>query len=162
MSSPRLQLGRWSAVGHVYSLTFACHGRRRLFLDARAAQLVMDLFARIDGQGLTHSLAWAVMPDHVHWLLALRARTLGFVVQRFKGRSALLLNRARGDSGPVWQAGYYDHCVRGEESLRGQATYLLANPVRAGLADAVGRYPFAWCRWPVNEERETPSDMEPG
>ena len=147
MSSPRLQIGRWSMVGHAYALTLACHDRRQLFLEARAAHVVMDVFTRLDAQGLTHSLAWVVMPDHVHWLLELRARTLGFVVQRFKARSACLLNRTRAEAGTVWQPGYYDHCIRGGPSQRTQAMYLLGNPVRAGLADEIGQYPFAWCRW---------------
>jgi len=77
----------------------------------------------------------------------LRTRTLGYCVQRFKARSSYLMNRCRKRSGAVWQPGYYDHAIRSDESLREQAMYILANPVRAKLAERIGDYPHAWCRW---------------
>jgi hypothetical protein len=35
------------------------------------------------------------------------------------------------------------HIIRTEESVLNHAKYIVGNPVRAGLAKAVGEYPFA-------------------
>ena len=41
-----------------------------------------------------------------------------------------------------WQKSYYDHVLRREDDVVVVARYIVANPVRAGLASAAGEYPF--------------------
>lgn len=94
-------------------------------------------------------MAWVVMPDPVHWLIQLRQDTLARCMLLFKSRSSRLLNERLRRTGKLWQHGYFDHAVRSEESLRRQALHILANPIRAGLANALGEYPHAWSRWPM-------------
>jgi len=89
------------------------------------------------------------MPDHLHWLMELRGGTLAECVALLKSRSSRLLNRRLERQGPLWQRGYHDHAVRSDESLHEKAMYIMANPVRAGLASTLGEYPHAWCRWPL-------------
>ncbi|WP_182266245.1 REP-associated tyrosine transposase [Stenotrophomonas maltophilia] len=147
MSSHRLRLGRRSIVGQVYVLTTTTHQRRRLFESEAAVACVIDQFHYIERRGLVQSLAWVVMPDHVHWMFELRGGPLSGIARRMKSSSALALNRLAGRRSTVWQPGYFDHAVRAEESLARQALYILANPVRAGIARQVGEYPHAWSRW---------------
>ncbi len=151
MNSPRLRLGRSSIVGQSYTLTMVCLHRRPWFADPHNAAIMMELFPQLDEQGLCCSQAWVVMPDHIHWLVELRAHTLAHIAQRLKSRSALLLNRLHGRTGPMWQSGYHDHAVRSDESLHRHAMYILGNPVRAGLAEQIGQYPYAGCRWPITD-----------
>ncbi|WP_411851303.1 REP-associated tyrosine transposase [Stenotrophomonas sp. LGBM10] len=142
MPSPRLHLGRWSSVGSMYALTS--------ITDARAALFVQPVLAVLVEQVL-RNLAWVIMPDHVHWLMQLRRGTLGECMQRVKSRSSLLINRQLGRSGRLWQSGYFDHALRRDDDLRRHATYMLANPIRAGMTRNIGEYPFAWCRWPMED-----------
>ncbi|MDV3513202.1 transposase [Stenotrophomonas sp. C1657] len=149
MNRARLCLGRHTRIGQSYLLTTVTQGRRRYFEDATAAQVVMDVVRRIDAEGLTHSLAYVVMPDHIHWLVELRAFSLGYIMQRFKSSSALRINRMFGRSGRFWQSSYHDHAIRSDESLYRHAMYVLGNPIRAGLTAQLGEYPHAWCRWEI-------------
>ncbi|AWH55495.1 hypothetical protein C1924_12195 [Stenotrophomonas sp. ESTM1D_MKCIP4_1] len=151
MPSPQLLVGRRSVIGNVYAITMICKDRCRVFDDPRNAHIVMQVLEALDHQGLTASLAWVVMPDHLHWLVQLREKSLGYCMQRCKSRSGLLINQHRGSTGAVRHAGYYDHAVRSEESLRKHARYILGNPIRAGLAATLGEYPYAWCRWPLDD-----------
>jgi REP element-mobilizing transposase RayT len=93
MNRARLRLGRHSRIGQSYILTTVTQERRCYFDDATAAQEVMDVFRSIDAEGLTHSLAYVVMPDHIHWLVEIRAFSLDHIMQRFKSSSALRINR---------------------------------------------------------------------
>ncbi|CAH0276456.1 hypothetical protein SRABI35_03631 [Stenotrophomonas lactitubi] len=129
MASPRLRYGRYSRSANV--------------------AVLVDTLRFIERSGFSRSFTWVVMPDHLHWLMELQKGTLAQCMAVLKSRSSRLLNRQLGRKGPLWQHGYHDHAVRTDESLHEKAMYILANPVRAGLAGELGEYPHAWCRWPL-------------
>jgi len=66
---------------------------------------------------------------------------LSEIVRRYKARVTRLLGR------PVWQRGFHDHALRAEEDIVGVARYLVANPLRAGLCDKIGNYPYWNAQW---------------
>ena len=45
--------------------------------------------------------------------------------------------------GSLWQPGYHERILRDDESTLAVARYILENPVRAGLAKALGEWPLA-------------------
>ena len=147
MQNVRLLLGRRSCVGLCYILTTVVHGRVSFFANDSAAAMAIREFQRLDQEGFTRSIAYVVMPDHIHWLIELRAGTLENVMKRFKSRTAQQVNRLLGRIGRFWQACYHDHAIRSDESLHRHAMYLMGNPIRAGLATQLGEYRHAWCEW---------------
>lgn len=88
MQNVRLLLGRRSSVGLSYILTTVVDRRAPLFANDAAAALAIQEFQRLDQEGFTRSIAYVVMPDHIHWLVELRAGTLETVMKRFKSRTA--------------------------------------------------------------------------
>lgn len=126
--------------------------RQPLFLQcglAEAAALEID---RCQQEDRIASLAWVIMPEHVHWLLELKQGSLSRCLQAFKSRLARAANTAMSRSGSVWQPGFYDHRVREDEDLLVQARYLVDNPVRRGLVSRIEDYPHWWCRWVERSE----------
>ncbi len=93
------------------------------------------------------SLAWVVMPDHIHWLLELKGGELTSLMQRIKSRSARAINQARQQHRQVWQRGFHDRALRREDDLLKMARYIVANPLRAGLVSKVGDYPLWDAIW---------------
>ena len=92
---------------------------------------------------MVDSLAFVIMPDHLHWLFQLQGNLgLSEIVRRLKGRSARGINTQLGRTGTVWQTGIYDHAPRNDEDVRGVARYVVANPLRAGLVEQIGDYPL--------------------
>ena len=88
------------------------------------------------------TLAFVVMPDHVHWLMRLLGTvSLGELVRRFKAKVSLALGKS------VWQRGFHDHALRRDEDLVAVARYVVANPVRAGLVRHIGDYPHWNAVW---------------
>ncbi len=150
MASPRLQIGRRSEPGAWYVVTTVTYQRLQLFRDPRAAHIVVRELGRSDGDGL-RSLAWVVMPEHVHWLFQLGATPLPREIQTFKSLSARAVNVELKRSGPVWQPGYFDHQIRSERAMRRQVCYLLDNPVRRGMVARAEDYPLLWCAWPLRD-----------
>ena len=94
------------------------------------------------------TLAFVVMPDHFHWLFSLEGRrSLSVSVNTVKSFSAREINRILGRRGEVWQRGFYDRAIRCEEDLEHVARYIVANPLRAGIVDSIGHYPFWDAKW---------------
>ncbi|WP_313415200.1 transposase [Stenotrophomonas sp.] len=148
MSSRHLQRGRDSRINGCYVLTTVVQRRRRVFDDPRCAACLVGALRFVESMGLSHSFAWVVMPDHLHWLVQLRDGSLARLMGTLKSRSSRLLGQQFGIETPLWQPSYFDHAVRHEDALRRHALYILGNPIRAGLASQLDEYPFAWCRWP--------------
>jgi REP element-mobilizing transposase RayT len=145
--SHALRLGRFSAPGQIYLVTTRLSKGRRIFTDWRLGWLVVQELRLVHEQDIAHSLAWVVMPDHLHWLFELRQGTLASVMQRIKSRSGIALNKITGGSGRIWQLGYHDMAVRYEDHLKDFARYIVANPLRAGLVSSIRDYPLWDCKW---------------
>ena len=62
-------------------------------------------------------------------------RSLSSIMRSLNGRTAREANFALGRSGTFWEHENYDHVVRDEAELGRIITYVLGNPVKAGLAD---------------------------
>ncbi len=92
-------------------------------------------------------IAWVIMPNHVHVLMKLVERvSLSSVVQKWKGGTALEINRLLGRSGRLWSRDYYDRFIRDENHLLDCIAYIKRNPVKAGLCDVPEDWRFSG--WP--------------
>ncbi|MDP2833006.1 MAG: transposase [Pseudomonadota bacterium] len=142
-----LRKGRVSETGRPYLLTTVVEGRRPLFADWRIGRLVVAEMRAEQKAGRVESLAWVLMPDHLHWLVSLREGDLETLMRRVKSRSAIAINAALGSEGRIWQKGYHDHAAREEEDLQAMARYVVANPLRAGLVQSLRDYPLWDAIW---------------
>jgi REP element-mobilizing transposase RayT len=87
--------------------------------------------------------AWTVMPNHVH-LLVLPLVAAPVLMKWLKGTTARQANQLLRRTGQAfWQDESYDHWVRSRREFERIIQYIDDNPVSAGLADAVGQWP--WC-----------------
>ena len=83
------------------------------------------------------------MPDHLHVLAAAESEGSDFraFVKRFKQTTGFAYRRATQQA--LWQPGYHERILRGDEATEAVVRYILENPIRAGLAKALGEYRFA-------------------
>lgn len=144
----RLRRGRVSEIGRAYLVTTVTHARTPIFADFHVARGAIRELCRCDDLGLSRTLAFVLMPDHLHWLVELRDGKLCDLVQRFKSVSAKNINTLSGTPGHQrWQAGFHDHALRDEDDLHAVARYVVANPLRAGMVGSVRDYPHWDAVW---------------
>jgi REP element-mobilizing transposase RayT len=142
-----LRTNRFSRPGHSYLVTCVVKDRNPVFTDIHTGRMVVSEMKRLHQAGVVHSLAWVIMPDHVHWLFELKSGSLATLMQSLKGSSAFAINKVYGTKKLTWQKGYHDRRVRVEEDLAQMARYVIANPLRAGLVEHQGDYPLWDCEW---------------
>ncbi|MFC2029623.1 transposase [Chloroflexota bacterium] len=106
--------------------------------DAGVADLVAD--CRYHRDGRTYNLhAFCIMPNHVHLVCTpLEERegefhSLAAILHSLKLYTAREANKLLGRRGSFWQHESYDHVVRDGDEFSRIVTYVLNNPVKAGL-----------------------------
>ena len=148
--SRNLRKGRFSVSYGIYLATFATKKRLPLFDDLFLARIVVRF---VNSSPYADTLAYVVMPDHVHWLLQLRtAKPLSQVVQSVKILCTKSINVKIEGKGTIWQVGFHDHALRNEGALKEIARYVVANPIRARLVKSVKDYPHWDAVWVNNAE----------
>ncbi|HQG66812.1 MAG: transposase [Smithella sp.] len=130
----------------VYFVTICTHNKQPYFQNQEFARLIVqEIHFRSQASKEVTTFAWCVMPDHLHLLLKLNegyGKSLANWVAAFKKYNSRILSMLY-DVKPLWQANYYEHIVRKDESLKTIAEYIANNPVRKNLVKQWQDYPFA-------------------
>ena len=134
---------RVSLPNQIYLITVCCKKKERIFLDYNAARAMSSTLHHVLKEKQSKILAWVVMPDHMHLALQLAEdETLAKTMNRINSCSAIAVNRALNRQSQVWQGAYHDHALRDEDQLFTAIRYLISNPIRAGLVQRLGDYPY--------------------
>jgi putative transposase len=125
--------------------TTKTHAGRRLLQSERNATLLIDVLRSYMAAGKFSVQDFVVMPDHVHLLLSVRGdMTIEKAMQLIKGRFSYRLKHECGYLGEVWQVGFSESRVDDAASLDRYHRYIEQNPVKAGLAERAGEYPYCY------------------
>lgn len=127
--------------GVIFHLTARMQCREHLLggIEAATVAMILDATARSDAR----LVAYAVMPNHLHILLQQGQRPLSHYMQPLLRRVALLVRRARGWEGHVFERRYRESACRTPDYLRNAIAYVHLNGLRACLASSVDGY--EWC-----------------
>ena len=118
---------------------------RRPVLACYAAQAVLrEIWSNaptLDGWAVGR---YVLMPDHVHLFAraGLDAKSLAKWVQGWKSLSSRRLTAALKLAPPLWQKDYFDRFLRSADNYSEKWAYVVANPVRKGLARAPAEWPW--------------------
>jgi putative transposase len=98
------------------------------------------------------SFAFAVMPNHVHWVLETLKKNenenpvyLQDIMQSVKRYSATEINKLEKRKGALWQTECFDTTLRNDVHLHNSIEYTLRNPVKAGFVKDWKDWEGCWC-----------------
>jgi REP-associated tyrosine transposase len=128
---------------NIYFLTFCCEDRFRVFENADLATWIVQMLRKISEMEGFLAHAYCVMPDHVHVVVEGKCdeSDVGRFVKAFKQVTAFHFKQETGER--LWQKKYYDHILRGSDSLDAVMWYVWLNPVRAGLCEDARSYAYS-------------------
>lgn len=136
--------------------------------DDRIAEMVAESLHYRDGK--VYSLdAYCIMANHVHVVFtplaiqpaksktvnvsddrtqtdSLCYRSLSSILQSLKGYTARKANQLLGRRGAFWHHESYDHAIRNTSEWGRIITYVLNNPVKAGLVDEWEKWQWSYYR----------------
>ena len=142
------RLARRSIAGQTYVLTVPTLYRRPVFRDDEAARAVCRIHTAAWPWRDASVRAWVLMPDHWHALLTLGERdTLSTLVGRFKAITSRAVEDRHRVNGWLWGRGFSDRLLPAGEDPMQAARYLVSNPLRAGLVERLGDYPYWNAAW---------------
>jgi putative transposase len=137
------RFARAVAVGFPHHITQRGTDRDCVFFTNADRDIYLDLLGSSARQSSLRILAYCLMPNHIH-LVAVpdELDSLAVALRRTHGRYANYLNARRGRTGHLWQNRFYS-CPLDEDHLSVALRYVERNPIRAGLAEFVDRYPWS-------------------
>lgn len=147
-----LRKERMSIPGRCYAVTSCTDGKIPLLMpdslhfaaDVRPARTIEGCIRWLHEQKRWDCKGYVVMPDHVHIIFLLgEVQTLSSVMSSFGQYTAKKLNELLEKKGRIWQHGFYDHCLRDEESYLRHLRYVYENPVRKGYVQNPEDWPFS-------------------
>ena len=136
----------YSNTDAVYFITICTYNKKAYFKKTDIAEYIakeIDYRSRVADE--VTMFAYCIMPDHVHLLLKLNegyGKSLPNWVAAFKKYNSRILTMML-DIKPLWQANYYEHIDRRNESLKNIAEYIANNPVRKNFVTQWQNYQFS-------------------
>ena len=143
--------------GCMFFFTLVTHGRRRLFDKAWTRRLLSQAIEATRQARPWITEAMVLLPDHIHMLWRLPEHESDYSVRiaaikkRFT-RAYLAGGGAEGELSAsqrrqrcrgVWQKRFWEHRIRDARDYRMHVDYIRVNPVKHGLCERPGDWPFS-------------------
>jgi putative DNA methylase len=101
-------------------------------------------------------IAWCVMPNHVHVMIEMmRGFPLSNIMHSWKSFSAKEANKILNRNGEFWMSEYFDRFIRDERHFYAAKTYILNNPVKAGLCEKPEQWKFSSLGWRASRQKQS-------
>ena len=173
MTSPRFRV-----EDSMYYITSAVYGRLKIFTSPSFIIPLIDSLNFYRFQHKTKLIGYVIMPDHFHLLVyPENEKSITDFMRDFKRFTSGRISRQAELEGKtdwlehfrqagnetnraemkVWQDHFWEVCVYSERFLKQKLNYIHQNPVRAGLVDEPGAYPYSSFR---NYEMDNQSLIE--
>lgn len=136
---------RWNGA---YFITITCQGREPFFAYSPPVQEIFQFaFASIEKKyPYCQVLEKVIMPDHLHFILLFSGddsleerKSLSTIIQEFKSLvTRAFIEKVKAGQLPtfhekIWQKGFYEHVIRGEEEVYQVRKYIQENPLKLAL-----------------------------
>jgi REP element-mobilizing transposase RayT len=128
------------AFHHVY---VRGNDRRPIFVDDVDRLTYLRLLAHAAGMHAWRTLAFCLMPNHVHLLIETPKAGLSSGMCRLQGHYARRFNKRHGRSGHLFQGRFGAKLVEDDAQLWMTVGYIARNPVEARLCDRAADWPWA-------------------
>lgn len=138
----RLPADAYHKPGTWYFVTICCRNKEALFQSPKIRTLLQRALCGTARESHVELAAYTILPDHLHVICSAGPLGLPRFIRKFKGCLAAEFRHRFGGSSP-WQARFFDHKLRSDESLRQKCHYVWLNPVRRGLVRRPEDYPWS-------------------
>jgi putative transposase len=116
-----------------------------IYVDDADRHRFLDLLALCEKRRRWTCHAYCLMTTHYHLVLETRRADLSRGLHWLNWLYAWEHNKRHGRFGHVFAGRFMARAIDSEEYLFEACAYVVLNPVRAGLCDRVGEWPWSYC-----------------
>ena len=136
---------RLDAPGVLHHIMIRGIERRKIFINDRDREDMLDRLAKLLPETQTACYAWVFIPNHAHFLFRTGLAPLATVMRRLLTGYAVSFNRRHKRHGQLFQNRYKSIVCQEDAYLKELVRYIHLNPVRAGIVPGLkelNRYPY--------------------
>lgn len=148
---------RKKVEGGCYFFTVVTYKRRSFLTDVKCRSLLKASIKEVQTQKPFVSLAFCLMPDHLHclwqlppddwdyssrWSMIKRIFSKQFLAEGGKELPQPVSRQKKRESG-IWQRRFWEHRIRDEKDYWRHVHYIHYNPVRHGLVERLELWPYS-------------------
>lgn len=141
MIMPRVARGR-SETG-VFHVMLRGINRSDLFQESEDYERFIAILRQCKSLCGFELYAWCLMGNHVHLLIRPGKESLPLVMKRIGCRYVYWFNRKNERIGHLFQDRYRSEAVENDAYFLTVLRYILQNPIKAGLEQQMGEYPYS-------------------
>ena len=116
------------------------------FVDGIDRDAFVDLLYQAANKFDVRLLAWTVLGTHYHLIVEATHEQLSGMMHRLIGLYAQRFNRRHSRKGHLFEERFSSWVIRDEAHMHATITYILENPVRAGLCVDARDWLWSWSR----------------
>ncbi len=146
---------RSQTKGATFFFTVVTCRRRKILCHDTNITLIKEAFKYVKGRHPFTIDAIVVIPDHIHCIWTLPEKDSDFSTRwrMIKGhftrrcddiyKTSRTASRARKAEQGVWQRRFWEHQIRDDGDFRRHVDYIHYNPVKHGMTESPGAWPFS-------------------
>ena len=147
---------RAHVVGGAFFFTLITFQRRPILTQVPYRTALRQAIDNVRQRLPFQSLAWVLLPDHLHTIWKLPATDMDFSLrwslikqhvtrqcQRPSSMVAPSRSRQKRGEGTIWQRRFWEHTIRNDEDLRRHVDYIHFNPVKHGYVERPSDWPYS-------------------
>ena len=125
--------------------------RQPIYMDNDDSQCFLQVLDRVVARCRWRCHLYCLMPNHFHSVIETPEPNLSYGLQLLNGRYAQWFNHRHGLTTHLFQGRFHSVLVESDWHLLQLARYLVLNPVRAGLCEKPGDWPWSSYRAMVGD-----------
>jgi REP element-mobilizing transposase RayT len=130
-----------------FHLTARGAGKIAIYLDDFDRRFFLGLFAAAVERNELHVHTLCLMTNHYHLVVEAGRDRISTALHAVNGVYAQRFNTRHDRWGHLFGERFSAWVVRSEKHLQATCHYVMANPVRAGLCENIGEWPWARSRY---------------
>ncbi len=148
---------RPKTAGSTYFFTVVTFNRRKILTLENSTKILSNILSEVRIQYPFSINAWVLLPEHLHAIWTLPegdtdySKRWGLIKAKFSKESKLafheehLANPSRNKrrENTIWQRRFWEHGIRDDEDFHRHIDYIHYNPVKHGLVQRVGDWPYS-------------------
>ena len=119
------------------------HGRERILGDDRDKQVFLDILSDAKKRLKIRVLAYCLMNSHYHLIIENSSGRMADFFKLLNGEYGTYYRKRHGGNGYVFQGRFKSTLIQDDGYLVMAISYVLANPVKAGLVHDFVKYPWS-------------------